>query len=62
VINKINTFQKDDLVAFIGPGRDFPGRVNPNSVPTYLYVIQAFLEINDIEINWKKIRRPDLIL
>jgi len=37
-------------------------RVNPNYVPTYLYAIQAFLEINDIELNWKKIRRQGLIL
>lgn len=28
VINQISTFQKDDLIAFIGPGRGFPGRVN----------------------------------
>jgi len=32
-------------------------RVNPNSVPIYLYGIQAFLESNDIELNWKKIKR-----
>ena len=28
----------------------------------YLYAIQAFLETNDIKLNWKKIRRPGLIL
>lgn len=32
-------------------------RVNPNSIPTYLYGIQTFFESNDIELNWKKIRR-----
>jgi len=36
---------------------DLKRRVNPNSVPTYLYGIQTFLETNDIELNWKKIRR-----
>jgi len=36
--------------------------LNPNSVSTYLYAIQYFLETNDIELNWKKIRRPGLIL
>jgi len=40
---------------------DLKKRVNPNSVSTYLYAIQAFLETNDIELNWKKIRRPGLI-
>ncbi len=28
VINRISTFQKNDLVAFIGPGKGFPGRVD----------------------------------
>lgn len=32
-------------------------RVNPNSVPTYYYPIQSFLECNEIELKWKKIRR-----
>jgi len=36
---------------------DLKKRVNPNSVPTYLYAIQAFLEASDIDLKWKKIRR-----
>ena len=36
---------------------DLKKRVNPNSVPTYLYAVQAFLESNDIELRWRKIRR-----
>jgi len=36
---------------------DLKKRVNPNSVPTYLYAIQAFLEAGDIDLKWKKIRR-----
>ena len=28
VINQISTIQKDDLIAFVGPGKGFPGRVN----------------------------------
>ena len=36
---------------------DLKKRVNPNSVPTYLYPIQTFFESNDIELRWKKIRR-----
>ena len=31
--------------------------VSPNTVPTPMYAIQAFLECNDIELRWKKIRR-----
>ena len=31
--------------------------VSPNTVPTPMYAIQAFLECNDIELKWKKIRR-----
>lgn len=32
-------------------------RVSPNSVPTLYWPIQAFFEMNDVMINWKKIRR-----
>jgi len=28
VINQISTIQKNDLIAFVGPGKGFPGRVN----------------------------------
>ena len=31
--------------------------VNPNSVPSYIYPIQSFLDSNDIELKWKKIKR-----
>jgi hypothetical protein len=47
VINQISTFQKDDLVAFVGPGKDFPGRVNikdwvKRSFKGYFKEIQVF--------------------
>ncbi len=32
-------------------------RVNPNSVPTFMKPVKLFLEVNDIELNWKKITR-----
>lgn len=32
-------------------------KVNPNSIPTYVYPIQSFLDSNDIELKWKKIKR-----
>ena len=30
---------------------------HPNSIPTYYYPIQTFLEMNDVMINFKKMRR-----
>ena len=36
---------------------DLKKRVNPNSVPTFLYGVQAFFDSNDIDLRWKKIRR-----
>ena len=36
---------------------DLKKRVSPNSVPTFLYGIQAFFDSNDIDLRWKKIRR-----
>jgi len=32
-------------------------KISPNSIPTRYWPIQAFFEINDVMINWKKIRR-----
>jgi len=32
-------------------------QVSANTVPTPMYAIQAFMESNDIELRWKKIRR-----
>ena len=31
VINQISTIQEGDLIAFVGPGRGFPGRVDKNT-------------------------------
>ncbi|MCH7967093.1 MAG: tyrosine-type recombinase/integrase [Thaumarchaeota archaeon] len=31
--------------------------VNPNTVPTYINPIKTFLETNDIDLNWRKIKR-----
>jgi len=36
---------------------DLKKRVNPNSVPTYLIPLQTFLDVNENEIKWKKIKR-----
>jgi len=36
---------------------DLKKRVSPNSVPTPMCAIQSFLELNDIELRWKKIKR-----
>jgi len=36
---------------------DLKGRINPNTIPTYYFQIQTFLETNDIDLKWKKIRR-----
>jgi integrase len=31
--------------------------INPNTVPTYMNPIKTFLEINDVDLNWRKIKR-----
>ena len=31
--------------------------INPNTVPTYINPIKTFLEINDIDLDWRKIKR-----
>jgi hypothetical protein len=36
---------------------DLKKRVNPNSVPTYVTPIQTFMEVNDSNLNWRKINR-----
>lgn len=36
---------------------DLKHQVSPNTIPTRIYPIQSFCEVNDVEINWKKIRR-----
>jgi len=36
---------------------DLKKRVNPNSVPNYINPIQLFLDVNEFDLNWKKIRR-----
>ena len=36
---------------------DLKKRVNPNAVPTPMYAIQSFLEVNDVELKWKKIKK-----
>ena len=33
------------------------GRISPNTIPTYYFPIQTFLETNDIDLKWRKIRR-----
>ncbi len=32
-------------------------KISPNTLPNPIYAIQAFMESNDIELRWKKIRR-----
>lgn len=36
---------------------DLKSKVSPNTIPTRIYPLQAFFEINDVDIKWKKIRR-----
>ena len=36
---------------------DMKSKISPNTIPTRIYPLQAFFEINDIDIKWKKIRR-----
>jgi len=36
---------------------DMKSKLSPNTIPTRVYPLQAFFEVNDIEIKWKKIRR-----
>ncbi len=36
---------------------DLKNRINPNTVPIYYFPIQTFLETNDIDLKWKKVRR-----
>lgn len=31
--------------------------INPNTIPTYVNPIRTFLETNDIDLNWRKIKR-----
>ena len=36
---------------------DLSERVNPNTIPGYLSCVRSFLEINDVELRWKKIKK-----
>jgi len=36
---------------------DIKRKVSPNTVPTRIYPLLAFFEINDVDIKWRKIRR-----
>ena len=36
---------------------DLKKRINPNSVPSYVHPLKLFLECNDIDLNWRKIKR-----
>ncbi|MGY5148623.1 MAG: tyrosine-type recombinase/integrase [Candidatus Nitrosopumilus sp. bin_68KS] len=31
--------------------------INPNTIPTYINPIKTFLETNDVDLNWRKIKR-----
>ena len=32
-------------------------KLNPNSIPSYVNPLKLFLESNDIDLNWRKIKR-----
>jgi integrase/recombinase XerD len=36
---------------------DLKNKVSPNTIPTRIYPLQAFFEINDVDLKWSKIRR-----
>lgn len=42
---------------------DLKHTINPNTIPTYLNPIKTFLEMNDIDLNWRKIKKlyPQMI-
>jgi len=31
--------------------------ISPNTIPTYMYSVISFCEINDVELKWKKIKK-----
>lgn len=45
---------RDRLIAYV---LDLSKRISPNSVPTYMMSIKIFLDTNDVELPWKKIKR-----
>ena len=51
ITKKQLTTMLEDYVLFLRKN------VSPNTVPTQMFAIQSFLEINDITINWKRIKR-----
>ena len=56
--DSITRIGKDQLQIFLEDYiMDLKGRISPNTIPTYYFPIQAFLETNDIDLKWKKIRR-----
>lgn len=36
---------------------DLKNKISPNTIPTRIYPLQAFFEINDVDLKWSKIRR-----
>lgn len=48
--DKLQVFLEDYIM-------DLKNRINPNTVPIYYFPIQTFLETNDIDLKWKKVRR-----
>ena len=60
-IEKFSDFLSHDLKTIQEKVEDFVlylrETTHPNNVPTYYYPIQTFLEMNDILINFKKMRR-----
>ena len=45
---------KDKIVDYI---IELSDRVNPNSIPAYCNSIKSFLEINDVNLNWRQIKK-----
>ena len=53
----IKTNPKKLTKMIIGYILELSDRVSPNTIPTYLNSIKSFLEINDVELPWKKIKK-----
>ena len=53
----LDTSQKKLTELVIGYVLQLAKEVNPNTVPTYLATVRSFLEIHDIDLKWKKIKK-----
>ena len=53
----LDTSPKKLTELIIGYVMQLTEEINPNTIPTYLATVRSFLEINDIDLKWKKIKK-----